>query len=194
MKPTISGFGGRAPRRRNRGLTKDLVVLLQPADLRLEIPDLSQLLTGRPRPMAIIDLGLNHPASHRLLTQPLTARHHRGRSRQRRVLRQMLKDQPDATLLDLRINLLRHEQHPSNSERCGIKPGALQADEAELVADFERKAQLRTAIRRGCTLHGVAGRRTDQRMRGAGLRPRPWSLTSPVEVESRVPVNGAMTL
>lgn len=29
---------------------------------------------------------------------------------------------------------------------------------------------------------------------GAGLRPRPWSLTSPVEADSRIPVNGAIAL
>jgi len=34
-------------------------------------------------------------------------------------------DQPHGAGLDLGIDLLGHGEHPSNSERCGIKPGAL---------------------------------------------------------------------
>ncbi|WP_103663394.1 hypothetical protein [Microbacterium sp. CJ77] len=40
----------------------------------------------------------------------------------------MLTHQPDSALTQGRIDLLRHDIHPSNSKGCGIKPGALQYD------------------------------------------------------------------
>lgn len=45
--------------------------------------------------------------------------------RQRGVPLSMRGHQAHRARLDLRIDLLRHAAHPSNSERCGIKPGAL---------------------------------------------------------------------
>ena len=49
------------PDRENRGPTQDLVVLLQPADLGLQLLDLGQLLAGRPRPLTAVGLGLTDP-------------------------------------------------------------------------------------------------------------------------------------
>src|SRR5665647_3442996 len=34
---------------------------------------------------------------------------------------------------DLRIDLLRHEQHPSNSEGCGREPGAAHPEDLDLL-------------------------------------------------------------
>lgn len=48
-----------------------------------------------------------------------------GSRGQRRVLGQVLQHLPHAPLLDLRIDLLRHGSHPSNSQGRGIKPRAL---------------------------------------------------------------------
>nr|WP_183320948.1 alpha-L-fucosidase [Flexivirga oryzae] len=49
--------------------------------------------------------------------------------RQRRVLLLVLGHQPHRPRPQLGINLLRHETHPSNSQRCGIKPGAVHYQE-----------------------------------------------------------------
>ena len=71
MNAMISGCGGRVPRRRKPWPFQDRVVLLEPADLGLERLDLSQLLAGRALALPAIDLGLDHPATHRLLAQAL---------------------------------------------------------------------------------------------------------------------------
>jgi hypothetical protein len=86
MNATINGCGGRVPPRRNRGPTQDLVVLLQPEDLGLQLPGLGQLLTGGARPLTAVGRGLAHPAAHGLVPEPLAAGHGMTRSGQRRVV------------------------------------------------------------------------------------------------------------
>jgi transposase InsO family protein len=44
----------------------------------------------------------------------------------------MIEHLPNAALLDLRIDLLRHGSHPSNSERCGKEARAVQPTREEL--------------------------------------------------------------
>ena len=58
---------------------------LEPTDLRLEFLDLSQFLLGGALALSTVDLGLNHPAAHRLLADALTSRDGLRRGRKRRV-------------------------------------------------------------------------------------------------------------
>lgn len=60
-------------REENRGPAEDLVIFLEPPDLGLELLDLSQLLGRGALALPAVDLGLDHPATHGLLPEPLAA-------------------------------------------------------------------------------------------------------------------------
>jgi len=76
-------------------------------DLSCRISASSSLVA--PRTLTAVDLGLDHPAAHGLLPDTLTARDRLSSCSQRRVLGQMLEHQTHTALLDLRIDLLRHD-------------------------------------------------------------------------------------
>ena len=78
MNPMISGCGVEFPSEENRRRLEHRVVLLESADLRLQRLDLGQLLAAGPRPLNVVDLGLNHPPAHRLLANPELPGRHRG--------------------------------------------------------------------------------------------------------------------
>ena len=76
--------------------------------------------------MANIDLGLDHPATHGLLAYPELLGHDRRSSRERGVLALVVSDQPYRSCLELFIDLLGMVLILLDSNRSGIKPGALQ--------------------------------------------------------------------
>lgn len=68
MNATVSGCGVELGRDDNRGPAQDVVVLLEAADPGLELADLSQFLARCALALPAVDLGLYHPAVHRLWT------------------------------------------------------------------------------------------------------------------------------
>ena len=110
--PRSLASGVEFPQKENRGPAKDVVVVLQPAGLGLELLDLRQFLTGGSAALTAIDLRLHVPAWHALRNHPIALSYQlsgRGRVRALHDVTQHLLDTP---LLDLRINLLRHDVHP----------------------------------------------------------------------------------
>jgi len=100
------------------------VVLLQQADLGLARLDLDQLLGGGAVSLAAVDLGLDHPATHRLLADTELLGHSCRGGRQRGVPTDVVGDQTHSAFnsssifLGMVLILL-------DSNRSGIKPGAL---------------------------------------------------------------------
>src|SRR5512132_4652339 len=74
-----------------------------------------------------IHLGLHNPAAHRLHTQPFPSRENPRQLGRRRILRAMLGNHPHHPLTYRGLNLLRHLHILLNSERCGMKPRAVQS-------------------------------------------------------------------
>jgi hypothetical protein len=147
----ISGCGGRAPRRRNRGRYKDVVVLAQPTVSRPQSRDLRRLLRGGPRPGAVVDPGLSHPAAHRLPGHAQLAGHRYRRGRGRGVLGPVLTHQPHRTLPQRRIDLLRHDAILRDSQGGGTEPGALRFGPPEHrgVVPFRGNSLLEVSSRTG---------------------------------------------
>jgi hypothetical protein len=134
MKPMISGCGGRVPRRRSRCSLEDRVVLLQPANLRLQRLDFRRLPGRLTFARPGVDLGLQHPPAHALLGDTDLLGHRLRRDRQRRVLRQMLIDQPDsaghgprdrsssAWCTSFQLRKMRHQTWVASARRTDVQP------------------------------------------------------------------------
>ena len=112
MNARISGCGGRAPPRRNRGPAKDLVVLPQPLDLALQALDLGRLFARDTGAGPVVDLGLGQPAPHGLPRDTFLASDRGRRRGQGGVLLLVLPHEPHAPRAQLGIDLLRHAVHP----------------------------------------------------------------------------------
>jgi hypothetical protein len=76
-----------------------------------------------------------------------------------RVLGTVLQHQPDGSGPQLGIHLLRHDTHPSNSERCDIKPTP-----AWSTLSLDQSVALRpSAVRPGEDSAGIFGPETMER-------------------------------
>ncbi|MDQ0761513.1 MULTISPECIES: hypothetical protein [Streptomyces] len=76
-----------------------------------------------------------------------------------RVLGTVLQHQPDGSGPQLGIHLLRHDMHPSNSRRCGIKPAPTWST---LSLDHSVAARS-SAVRLGEDFAGIYGPETIER-------------------------------
>lgn len=66
MKATISGRGGRAPPRRSRRALQNRVRPAQLSHLTLELGQPGRVIGRHARPVALVNLGLDHPVAQRL--------------------------------------------------------------------------------------------------------------------------------
>ncbi len=102
-EPMISGSG----EGNRRGLL-NRVVFLESAGLRLQHLDHSQHLRRGTGALAAVDLGLDRPATHRLLVNAELLGHHRRSNCQRGVLAAGVLDQPQARALSSSESRLSH--------------------------------------------------------------------------------------
>ena len=119
--------GSSSPTKKIVAALQDLDVLSQPAVLGLQRLDLGQLLAGRALALAAVDLGLDHPAAHRLLADTELLGHDRRAAVSEEyspwwssTSRTALAFSSSSIFFGMVLILL-------DSNRSGIKPGALQA-------------------------------------------------------------------